>query len=273
MRNVSFHTITSIYKGFNFEISYLIRPGHGATILYLHGLGSTKYDFIEATNQDSLRDFTIVAFDLPGSGNSNYIEGTTVDDLVELTNEVVTTLQLSDLTLIGHSMGGLTALLFAQKYQHQVKRLVSVEGNLAPEDCAILSRPTAAQSYEQFVADNFSTRFQELYAVSPYLGSRIFADTFRKNVIDRAFYDYCISIVTHSDSGQLLPLFSNLAMPRMFVYGEANRSLTYLPRLSDGNVRVVEVPDSDHWMYVDNRDFYYHAIAEFMTAQISDLEK
>ncbi len=90
MRNVSFHTIASIYKGFNFEISYLIRPSHGETILYLHGLGSTKYDFIEATNQDSLRDFTIVAFDLPGSGNSNYIEGTTVDDLVELTNEVVT---------------------------------------------------------------------------------------------------------------------------------------------------------------------------------------
>ncbi len=86
MRNVSFHTITTIHKGFNFEISYLIRPGSGETVLYLHGLGSTKYDFIEATHQDSLRDFTIVTLDLPGSGNSNYVEGTTVDDLVELTN-------------------------------------------------------------------------------------------------------------------------------------------------------------------------------------------
>jgi pimeloyl-ACP methyl ester carboxylesterase len=41
--------------------------------------------------------------------------------------------------LVGHSMGGLTALLLAHTEPGRVLSLVDIEGNLAPEDC-FLSR-------------------------------------------------------------------------------------------------------------------------------------
>ena len=267
MNNVSFHTTTIRHQSLDYTISYFIRPSHKGTILYLHGLGSTKHDFLEATQQHALYDFTIVALDLPGTGNSSYAKGTSVDDLVELTNKFVTNLQLEEITLIGHSMGGLIALLFTQKYPQKVKRLVSVEGNLAPEDCGILSRTTASQSYEKFVTDDVLTTFEKRYAASPYHGSRVFADTFRKNVTDRAFHDYCVSIVAHSDSSELLSVFTGLDIRRLFLHASANRSLSYIRRLSDQGVEVVEIPESDHWMYVDNRNAYYNALAKFVTSQ------
>jgi pimeloyl-ACP methyl ester carboxylesterase len=264
LSNVSFNSVIVPYHGFDFQISYFIRSGQTETIVYLHGLGSTKYDFFEAVNQPGLSDFTIVAIDFPGSGNSKYLEGLAVDDLVELTNQVISTLQLTDLNLIGHSMGGLVALLFAGKYADRVRRLVSIEGNLAPEDCGILSRPTAALSFDHFVERDFMKTFQEKYAGLPYVGARVFADTFRKNVSVRAFHDYCVSIVAHSDSGLLLPLFAKLEIPRLFIYGSANSNLSYAPQLDSYGVSVVEVPDSHHWPHIDNPAFYYQAIQDFL---------
>lgn len=41
--------------------------------------------------------------------------------------------------LIGHSMGGLTALMLAQRCPERVLSFVDIEGNIAPEDC-FLSR-------------------------------------------------------------------------------------------------------------------------------------
>jgi pimeloyl-ACP methyl ester carboxylesterase len=41
--------------------------------------------------------------------------------------------------LIGHSMGGLTALMLADRDPTAVASLVNIEGNVAPEDC-FLSR-------------------------------------------------------------------------------------------------------------------------------------
>jgi pimeloyl-ACP methyl ester carboxylesterase len=266
LSNVSFHTVTIAHRGYDFEISYFIRPGKQETIAYLHGLGSTKHDFFGAVNRENLNDFTLLAFDFPGSGNSSYFDQLTleIDDLVEITYKVVSSLELDGLTLIGHSMGGLTALLFAQKYPNKVKRYINVEGNIAPEDCGVFSRKTAQFTWEEFVARDFMKSLQSEFAQLPYIGTRIFADKFRKAVAARAFYDYCVSIVKHSDSGALMPTFKQLPIPRLFIYGEANNHLPYLPELGDEGITVVEVPNSHHWPQYDNPDFYFKTIREFM---------
>lgn len=268
MSTVSFHTITISHRGYDYEISYFIRPGKQETIAYLHGLGSTKYDFFGAVKQERLNDFTLFAFDFPGSGNSVYFDQTKleINDLVEMTHKIFSSLELDDLSLIGHSMGGLTALLFAQKYPNKVKRLINVEGNLAPEDCSLFSRKTAQLTWEEFLDRDFMKTLRAEFASLPYLGARIFADTFGKAVEAQAFRDYCISIVEHSDSDTLMRAFTGLSIPRLFMYGEANNHLSYLPQLSDDGITVVEAPNSHHWPHYDNPDFYFKTIREFIAA-------
>ncbi|MCI0491224.1 MAG: alpha/beta hydrolase [Blastocatellia bacterium] len=266
MKIVSFHTLTIRHRDCDYEISCFVRPGKQETIAYLHGLGSTKYDFFGAVNQERFNDFTLVAFDLPGCGNSSYFDQVTleIDDLVEITHKTFSSLGLDGLSLIGHSMGGMIALLYARNYPEEVKRFVNVEGNLAPEDCGVLSRRTAQLTWQEFVEQDFMKTLQAEFASLPYTGARVFADTFRKAVADQAFHSYCVSIVEHSDSGKLMPIFKQLRLPRLFIYGEANKHLSYISELGNSGITVVEVPGSHHWPHRDSPEFYFKAIHEFI---------
>lgn len=266
LRTLSFHTVPVVHRGSALEVSCFLRKGIRETVVYLHGLGSTKYDFWGAVDAASLDDYTLFAFDFPGSGNTSYPDALTLDmdDLVEITADVLAACAITNATFIGHSMGGLIAVRLAEKHPALVHRLINVEGNLAPEDCGVFSRRTAQHTWETFIADNGMATLQAKFATAPYLGARLFADTFRRAVSPRAFYDYCVSIVDLSDSGALLPAFGNLRIPRLFIYGSANEHLSYLPRLPDYGIQVIEVPDSDHWPYHDNPDVYYQTLGDFI---------
>lgn len=266
MHNVLFQTFKILHLGYDFDISYFIRPGKHETIVYLHGLGSTKYDFFDAVNREGLSNFTLFAFDFPGCGNSNYFDQSTldIDDLVEITYKMASSLELANLTLIGHSMGGLVALLFAEKHPDKVKRFINVEGNLAPEDCGVFSRKTAQLTWEEFVEQDFLRNLQHQFASSPYFGARIFADKFPGSVNAYAFHDYCGSIVKHSDNSELMSTNMTLPIPKLFIHGEANNSLTYLSDLKENGTKVIEVPGSHHWPHYDNPDFYFEIIGDFI---------
>jgi pimeloyl-ACP methyl ester carboxylesterase len=59
--------------------------------------------------------------------------------LVETAWAVLRELEIERFHLVGHSMGGLTALLLAGEESSPVLSFIDIEGNLAPEDC-FLSR-------------------------------------------------------------------------------------------------------------------------------------
>ncbi|MEO0562975.1 MAG: hypothetical protein AAF125_12765, partial [Chloroflexota bacterium] len=145
-----------------------------------------------------------------------------------------------------------------------VKRFINIEGNLAPEDTGMFSRRTVSYDLDGFIASGYLDEILAGYAALPYIGPRIFADTTKRNVSARVFYDYCVSIVAHSDGGQLLSAFTTPDIPRMFVYGEANEGLSYLGTLREHGVVVSRIPNAHHWPFFDNRDAYYPEIARFI---------
>jgi len=130
------------HKNIRFEIDYFNREGTGDTILYLHGLGTSKEDFKTTLGYESFNDYNIVSFDFPGCGKSNYnLEiALDIDDLVIITNKVIKKLGLESFHLIGHSMGGLTGLLYTRRYPERIKSFINVEGNLDLIDCRVFSK-------------------------------------------------------------------------------------------------------------------------------------
>jgi pimeloyl-ACP methyl ester carboxylesterase len=70
--------------------------------------------------------------------------------------------------------------------------------------------------------------------------------------------------VAESDSGRLLEEFLQLPIPRLFLYGDANKGLSYLPRLRNSAVQVQEIPTSAHFLFYDNPVATFQAIGEFV---------
>jgi pimeloyl-ACP methyl ester carboxylesterase len=124
--------------GTSLDVAGMYRDGIGIPLVFLHGFGSTKEDYADVIQQTPLADRPILAYDAPGCGATacSDISVVSIPFLVSVAAAVLRAKGIERFHLIGHSMGGLTALMLADQGPMQVASLVDIEGNLAPEKTA-----------------------------------------------------------------------------------------------------------------------------------------
>jgi pimeloyl-ACP methyl ester carboxylesterase len=108
-RSAQIFKITAIAAGRSYTLSYFDRPGSGPTILYIHGLGCSKADFMKMSSVPELQSSRLACADNPGCGDSSYDENhpLNIDGVVELIENVVAHLGLDRFLLVGGSMDGM----------------------------------------------------------------------------------------------------------------------------------------------------------------------
>ncbi len=109
-----------IYK--NSKIAYS-DVGKGNAIVLLHGFleNSTMWN---AISEEFSKKNRVICIDLLGHGNTDCIGYVhTMDDMAEGVKEVLKSLRLRKVYIIGHSMGGYVSLAFAGKYAGNIKGL------------------------------------------------------------------------------------------------------------------------------------------------------
>ncbi len=243
------------------EIALLRRSGPRKPILFIHGFGSTKEDFADVIFQRAFDGRDIIAFDAPGCGASTCadLSAVSMPFMAKTLRHLIAHIELTDFHLVGHSMGGLYGLLYASQNSGRLSSFTSIEGNLTPEDCflsrQILENP--AKTDEAFF-NAFITRIanQEKYS------HRLYALTLEQKVRTQAVAPIFSSIVEQSDNADLLQRFLSLPCPRSFMFGDANRTLSYLPRLREHGVQMAEIENCGH--------FPMYANAWAMWAQLGD---
>lgn len=261
-RKPEFSEMTVSTGGRPYLLRYFDRRGPGPAILYIHGLGCSKADFLEMAAAPELESFRLISADHPGCGDSPYDDNRplNIDGLVELIEQFVSNLGLDSLMLVGGSLGGLVGLLYAERNPGKVAGFINVEGNLAPEDC-MFSRNVISHSYPHFEKVVFP---QIKKAVSARKG-RGFAQ--HLNVLakadPRAYYDYAFQTAEYSDHGNLLQRFLSLPVPTCFLYGSENRHLSYLQQIRESDCTIIEIPDANHFLFYDAPNHYAAALASF----------
>jgi pimeloyl-ACP methyl ester carboxylesterase len=102
--------------------------GSGQPIVLLHGMGDSSLGWRQ-TKEALLADhYRVIAWDALGAGDSpkprdgDYSLHAHVARLEELLAER----QLTDLVLVGHSLGGSTALVYTQKHPERISKLVLI---------------------------------------------------------------------------------------------------------------------------------------------------
>ncbi len=108
------------------RISY-VRGGSGPIVVLLHGLGACSYAW-RYTLPVLTQHYTVYAFDLLGCGESDkpHVEYT-VERLAATVTEGMETLDLRDVALIGHSLGGGVALQVYTNIPERITRVVLVD--------------------------------------------------------------------------------------------------------------------------------------------------
>jgi len=110
------------------------------------------------------------------------------------------------------------------------------------------------QFLEDFIARNWA---------APYYSSPLYATSVRYKVRARAVRGIFESMVDLSDNADLMDKFLALPLPCMFMYGQQNKTLSYLPHLASNGVVLAEIPCCGHFPMYSNAPEMWRRIAAF----------
>lgn len=97
--------------------------------MLVHGLGGTSAGIWGRVADELEGEFTVVTYDLRGTGGSERAAGPySLDDFVGDLRALAEELELARPALVGHSFGGSVALAYAARYPGDVSAVVSVGG-------------------------------------------------------------------------------------------------------------------------------------------------
>jgi pimeloyl-ACP methyl ester carboxylesterase len=162
-------------KAIQFErknIAYSI-AGKGPALVLLHGFLESKAIWDDFAQQ-LVKEFTVVAIDLPGHGESDCLaEIHSMELIAEVVTAVLNTENIKEVVIAGHSMGGYVALNFVAENENVVKGLVLFHshGNADSEQAKENRRRTIeivrnnrGGFIKMFIPDLFDQRYVDRYS-------------------------------------------------------------------------------------------------------------
>lgn len=250
------------------RLSWVDFGGSGSPMLALHGSFGRASVFAPLAERLTTR-VRLVAFDQRGHGMADHGGPFTREEFIADAAAVIDTLGLGPVSLLGHSLGGITAYQLAARYPELVRALViedvgAVMRNPEVEHPLLDVRgwPTSAPSLGA-LAETIKER--GVPDPSYFLQSAVAASDGWRLLFDP---DEMMDVQRHG-LGDWWPDWVGSSCPALLLRGGHS---TLLPRdLAADMVRrrphttLVEFPDAGHWIHDDDPDGCANAILRFLT--------
>ena len=240
----------------NIDINYT-DTGSGNAVVLLHGFleNQTMWDFF---TQQYSQDYRVITIDLLGHGKTpciGYVH--TMEDQADVVFAVLNHLQVSNVVIMGHSMGGYIALAFAELYPEMAKGIVlsnssALEDN--PEKKANRARAIKAVKDD---ARNF-VRMSIANLFSPDNRERLAdeIEALKKQAVKTPQQGIIAALEGMKMRKDRQRLLYEGKFPVLLVLGEKDQSLPYqdhAPQADAANVKLVTYPNG-HMAHIENRD-------------------
>ena len=243
--------------------------GNGQPLVILHGLlGSLdNWHTVSRTFAETLR---VLAVDQRNHGRSPHSDVLTYDAMADDLTELLDHLKIPSVHLLGHSMGGKTAMQFALNHPGRVDRLIIVD--MAPREYprlhdelldALASVDLSAATSRQQVDDELSKRIPD-FAVRQFLMKNLARDsagafTWKANL--QAIRRNYAEIAREIASEQPFP------GPTLFVKGDRadyvlDSDVPFIKRLFP-NAQVVGV-NAGHWIHAEAPTVFAEIVLSFL---------
>lgn len=257
------------------ELHYLDygTAGH-PPMLCLHGGAVTAhwFDFVAG---GFTADYHVRALDQRGHGDSpranppDYRYQSYASDVAQ----VVEKLDLRDLVLVGHSMGGLVSLLYAATCPERLKCIVVVDSTLrsTPERVATLHRIGNRDGSNYATNDEFIEKFKvrpEGTQAAPEIIRYLAERGGRQGPDGRWRHKFDRNVYSRRELIDIPPLWDHIRIPALLVKGGLSNRITpdiYADiKARAPQVELAEVPGAEHHVTLDNPLGFVEAVRRFL---------
>lgn len=102
-----------------------------SVVIFLHGSGLDHTFWGLHSRFFAFRHYSVLALDTPGHSNSEGPPLTTIEALADWLHDVVTLLEINNISIVAHSQGCLVALEFASRYPQKIRSVTFITSGLA----------------------------------------------------------------------------------------------------------------------------------------------
>lgn len=244
--------------------------GEGTPLLILHGYFGMGDNWKSIGGKLSDR-FQVHLIDQRNHGRSFHADDFDYEILVEDLHTYIQHHQLKKVVLLGHSMGGKVAMLFAVTYPEMVDKLIVAD--ISPR----FYRPHHHQILEALSAVDFSVQ-RSRKEVEEVLAAKIEEPGVRQFLLKNVYwkekgqlaYRFNIeSLIDNNDEvGAALPSFTDYDGPTLFLKGENSGYIaatdTDLIRAHFQKAEIKTVKNAGHWLHAENPTAFYDFLTEFL---------
>ena len=246
--------------------------GEGKPLIIIHGFIGMSDNWKSFGSQYAAEGFQVHMVDLRNHGKSFQSEEFSYAAMSNDILEYCKHHNLENISIIGHSMGGKVAMLFATTYPEMVEKLIVADIGpkyYAPHHQDILAGLNAVD----FSSKPDRSQVEEtLYPFIPDFGTRQFL---MKNLYwkEPGQLDFRFNLPVFNakieNIGEALPEANRFDKPTMFIRGGNSRYI--LDTDFDGikkhfpNVEFSTVPNVGHWLHAENPKAFFEETAGFLT--------
>ena len=249
-----------ILKNEGYAVRYHELPGSAPTLVFLHGLGcASSFEYPAVLAEPALRGRGALLIDLLGAGYSDKPPefGYTVEEHAAYLNEMLCALNLRDIVLLGHSLGGAVAIGLAGLLGDRLQMLVLTESNLDPSSDGAVSRKIGSQSRETFISHGYATLLAHAQKKNPLWGATL------AHWLPEAAWRISRSAMRGGSPSWRQQLY-DLNKPKAFLFGARSLPSEDVAVLPAHGVRVEIIPDAGHSMALDNPRVLAETIATIL---------
>lgn len=245
--------------------------GEGKPFLILHGFLGMSDNWKTLGKKFAGDGFQVHLIDQRNHGKSPHSDDFSYKLMAEDLKEYCESHDLENIILLGHSMGGKTAMLSACEYEGLVEKLIIVDiapkyyaphhqqilkGLTALDDAKLTSRGDAEEFLEDYISETGVRLFllKNLYwKTKEQLALRVNLDSLKDNI---------------NNIGESLPGNMTYNGPTLFINGAKSDYITSedepLIKEHFSNAEIKPIKNAGHWVHAENMKAFYEAVIRFV---------
>ena len=242
--------------------------GEGKPLVILHGLFGSS-DNWQSLAQRFAAFYRVFCVDLRNHGRSPWSEEHRYEDMMDDVYAFIEAQQLTDIILLGHSMGGKVAMHFAQNYPHMLSKLVIADMGVKayPMHHQLILAGIHALHLDSIIARSEAESILKTYVEND--GIRQFL---LKNLywIEKGKLAWRMNVaVLEREMPNILAALPEKESwtPTLFLRGELSNYI--LPedideieaRFPDATIETI--PNAGHWLHAEQADLFFDAVMGF----------
>lgn len=242
--------------------------GEGKPLVILHGLFGSS-DNWQSLAQRFAAFYRVFCVDLRNHGRSPWSEEHSYEAMMDDVYAFIETQQLSDVTLLGHSMGGKVAMHFAQNYPHLLSKLVVA-------DMGVKAYP---MHHQHILAGIHALHLDSIQARSEaesILKTHVENDGIRQFLLKNLYWIEKGKLAWRMNVAVLEREMPNILAalpekecwtPTLFLRGALSNYI--LPEDLEGieslfpDSTIETIPNAGHWLHAEQADLFFDAVMGF----------